>query len=235
MKAMKKKRLLVVDDHKDICKMIKQYFELEGFIVEAAGSGEEALTKLNGTFDIILLDIMMEGMNGIDLCELIRNRIDCPIIFISAKTLVEDKVEALSVGGDDFITKPFSLEELKARIESHLRREERIRSQERQLLSSKNITIDLLAKEVFCYGQRLSLTKKEYELIKLLMLNKNIVFSKETIFERVWGWDSMSQLETITECVKNIRRKICEFDSEHSYIQTVYGLGYKWDVSHEKD
>src|SRR5690625_2871231 len=158
---MKKKRLLVVDDHKDICKMIKQYFELEGFIVEAAGSGEEALTKLNGTFDIILLDIMMEGMNGIDLCELIRNRIDCPIIFISAKTLVEDKVEALSVGCDDFITKPFSLEELKARIESHLRREERIRSQERQLLSSKNITIDLLAKEVFCYGQRLSLTKKE--------------------------------------------------------------------------
>lgn len=232
---MKKKRLLVVDDHEDICKMIQQYFELEGFVVETAESGEEALMQLNGTFDLILLDIMMEGINGIDLCELIRNRVDCPIIFISAKTLVEDKVEALSVGGDDFITKPFSLEELKARIESHLRREERIRSQERQLLSSKNITIDLSAREVFCNGKRLSLTKKEYELIELLMLNKNIVFSKETIFERVWGWDSMSQLETITECVKNIRRKIREYDSEHSYVQTVYGLGYKWDVSHEKE
>src|SRR5690606_39109136 len=157
-----------------------------------------------------------------------------PIIFVSAKTLEEDKVQALSIGGDDYITKPFSLKELKARIDSHLRREERIRSNDRYLLSSKNITIDLLANEVFCKGIKLHLTKKEYEIIKLLMLNKNVVFSKERIFERVWGLDSESQLETVRESIKNIRKKIRALDKETSYIKTLYGLGYKWDVTYEK-
>jgi len=169
-----------------------------------------------------------------ELCSMIRDSLDCPIIFVSAKTLEEDKIQALSVGGDDYISKPFSLKELKARIDCHLRREERIRSNERHLLSSKNITIDLLANEIFCKGVKLHLTKKEYEIIKLLMLNKNMVFSKERIFESVWGFDSESQLETVTESIKNIRKKIRSLDPEHSYIKTLYGLGYKWDVTYEK-
>ncbi|WP_338206242.1 response regulator transcription factor [Parageobacillus thermoglucosidasius] len=197
-------------------------------------SGSEALRIINNNFDLIILDIMMEGIDGMELCSMIRDRVDCPIIFVSAKTLEEDKIQALSVGGDDYISKPFSLKELKARIDCHLRREERIRSNERQLLSSKNITIDLLANEVFCKGVKLHLTKKEYEIIKLLMLNKNMVFSKERIFESVWGLDSESQLETVTESIKNIRKKIRSLDPEHSYIKTLYGLGYKWDVTYEK-
>src|SRR5690625_4220274 len=129
---MQKRKLLVVDDHEDIQAMIKQFFELEDYEVETVSSGEEALTKLSLLFDLIILDIMMEGIDGIYLCAQIRDRVDCPIIFISAKTLEEDKIEAFSVGSDDYMTKPFSLEELKARVQSHLRREERIRSQERK-------------------------------------------------------------------------------------------------------
>jgi two-component system, OmpR family, lantibiotic biosynthesis response regulator NisR/SpaR len=231
---MDNKEILVVDDNEDICLTIKQYLELYDFKVDIVHNGTEALQVINRPFDLIILDIMMEGMDGMELCGLIRDRVDCPILFVSAKTLEEDKIEALSIGGDDYITKPFSLKELKARIESHIRREERIRSNDRHLLSSKNITIDILANEVFCKGVRIQLTKKEYEIIKLLMLNKNVVFSKERIFERVWGYDSDSQLETVTECVKNIRKKIKALDQETTYIKTLYGLGYKWDVTYEK-
>ncbi|KAF0993640.1 response regulator transcription factor [Geobacillus sp. TFV-3] len=231
---MGKRKILVVDDNEDICLTIKQYLELHDYMVELAYSSTEALKMINSDVDLIVLDIMMEGIDGMELCRMIRDRVDCPIVFVSAKTMEEDKVQALSIGGDDYITKPFSLKELKARIDSHLRREERIRSNERYLLSSKNITIDLLANEVFCKGMKLPFTKKEYEIVKLLMLNKNVVFSKERIFERVWGLDSESQLDTVTESIKNIRKKIKAVDPETSYIQTLYGLGYKWDVTDEK-
>lgn len=232
--SMHLKKILVVDDNEDICLTIKQYLELYHYTVEYVHNGTEALQIINNDFDLIILDIMMEGLDGMELCGIIRDKVNCPIIFVSAKTLEEDKVQALSIGGDDYMTKPFSLKELKARIDSHLRREERIRSNDRHLLSSKNITIDLLANEVFCKGVQLHLTKKEYEIIKLLMLNKNMVFSKERIFERVWGLDSESQLETVTESIKNIRKKILSLDKENSYIKTLYGLGYKWDVTNEK-
>jgi DNA-binding response OmpR family regulator len=232
--SMHLKKILVVDDNEDICLTIKQYLELYNYTVEYVHNGTEALQIINNDFDLIILDIMMEGLDGMELCGIIRDKVNCPIIFVSAKTLEEDKVQALSIGGDDYMTKPFSLKELKARIDSHLRREERIRSNDRHLLSSKNITIDLLANEVFCKGVQLHLTKKEYEIIKLLMLNKNMVFSKERIFERVWGLDSESQLETVTESIKNIRKKIRSLDKENSYIKTLYGLGYKWDVTNEK-
>lgn len=231
---MNNKKILVVDDDEDICCTIKQYLELHHYQIETVHSGVEALKMMNNDFDLIVLDIMMEGIDGMELCRLIRDRVDVPIVFVSAKTLEEDKVQALAIGGDDYITKPFSLKELKARIDSHLRREERIRSNERYLLSSKNITIDLLANEVFCKGKKLPFTKKEYEIVKLLMLNKKVVFSKERIFERVWGIDSDSQLDTVTESIKNIRKKIKAIDPDTSYIQTLYGLGYKWDVTDEK-
>ncbi|MBZ9609390.1 response regulator transcription factor [Clostridium estertheticum] len=120
-----------------------------------------------------------------------------------------------------------------ARIESHLRREERITKTDNYILSSKNIIIDILAKDIFCMGVKLNLTKKEYEIIKLFMLYKNITLSKEQIFNKVWGSDSESYLETVTESIKNIRRKIKQKDSCNSYINTVYGFGYKWEITNE--
>ncbi|MGL4731878.1 MAG: response regulator transcription factor [Clostridium sp.] len=228
------KRILFVDDNLDICVTVKEYLELYNYTVQIAESAKDALEVINKPFDLIILDIMMEGMDGLELCNIIRDRLSCPIIFVSAKTLEEDKIEALSVGGDDYMTKPFSLKELKARIECHIRREERIRCKKTYVLSSGNIILDVLANEVLCNGTKLQLTKNEYNLLKFLMTNKNIVFSKERIFENVWGLDSDSYLETVTESIKNVRKKIKQIDKYTSYISTVYGLGYKWEIKDEK-
>lgn len=226
-------KILVIDDNEDICITIKNYLEIYNYDVKTAQDQRKALEIINEGFGLILLDIMMPEMDGIKFCSIIREKISCPIIFISAKTLEEDKIEALSVGGDDYITKPFSLKELKARIESHLRREERIRNKEIYMLTSGNIVIDVLANEVLCKDYKLKLTRKEYKLIKFLMTNKNRVFSKEKIFDNVWGINSESYLETITESIKNIRKKIKNIDKHKSYISTIYGQGYKWEVKDE--
>lgn len=232
---MEQKKILVVDDNEDICRMIKQYLEVHNYYVETYEDGVKALEDiLQNKFDLIILDIMMEDIDGIEICSIIREKVHCPIIFLSAKNLEEDKVTALSAGGDDYITKPFGLKELMARIECHLRREERIAQNNNYVFSSKNILIDIVAKEVFCMGTRLKLTKKEYEIIELFMLNKNIMFAKEQIFDKVWGIDSESYLETVTESIKNIRKKIKDMDTDNSYITTVYGFGYKWEVTNAK-
>lgn len=232
---MKEKNILIVDDNKDICNMIKEYLENYNYHVEICTDANKGLKKiLENHFDLIILDIMMEYLDGIKICKISREKVECPIIFLSAKNFEEDKVNALSVGGDDYITKPFSLKELLARVKSHLRRQERIKNKKNYVISSNNIIIDITAKEVFCKGQKLNLRKKEYNLIEFFILNKNIVFSKEQIFEKVWGDDSESYLETVTESIKNIRKKIKKFDQDNSYITTYYGMGYKWEIKNAR-
>ncbi|WP_242841868.1 response regulator transcription factor [Clostridium beijerinckii] len=226
-------KILVIDDNEDICITIKNYLEIYNYDVKTVHDQKKALEIINEGFGLILLDIMMPDMDGIKFCSIIREKLSYPIIFISAKTLEEDKIEALSVGGDDYITKPFSLKELRARIESHLRREERIRNKEVHILTSGNIVIDVLANEVLCKGYKLNLTRKEYKLIRFLMTNKNRVLSKERIFDNVWGINSESYLETVTESIKNIRKKFKNIDKHKSYISTIYGQGYKWEVKDE--
>lgn len=230
---MNKHKILIIDDDEYILSSLKKYFESNNYIVQVTKSGIEIFNSLN-LFDIIILDIMMPNMDGIEFCNLIRDRCSCPIIFISAKTLEEDKVKAFSIGGDDYITKPFSLKELKARVESHLRREERIRNDNKSIFCTKNIVIDITSKEIFCSGKNLNFTKKEYKIVELLMLHKNVVFSKEKIFDVVWDEDSDSCFGVITEIIKNIRKKIKQKDPNNSYITTVYGLGYKWEIKNEK-
>lgn len=233
-----RRRILVIDDCLDICLTIKQYLENHSYDVDYVNSATEALQVFSSVnnlvqethYDLLILDIMMENLDGIKFCSLIRDKISCPIIFVSAKSLEEDKLEAFAVGGDDYICKPFSFKELKARVDSHLRREERIKQNTRYLLSSKNIVLDKSANEIYCNGVLITLTKKEYGVIELLMLNKNIVFSKDHIFDKVWGIDSNSYLDTVTESIKNIRKKFRRLDQEYSYITTMYGLGYKWEV-----
>lgn len=233
---MSKRKILVVDDEEDIRNMIKSYLESNEYLVLSAEDCKEALNLISeNDIDLIILDIMIPGLDGISFCQNIREKISCPIIFLSAKTLEEDIIRALSVGGDDYITKPFSLRELKIRIETHIRREERFKRKKNCLVRSGNVVIDMSSKEVFCKGNKLSLTKKEYEVIELLILNKSIIYSREKIFERVWGYDSESDLSAVTEVIKNIRKKLKEFDKERTYIQTVYGLGYKWEVSYERE
>jgi len=231
---MQSKVILIVDDEDDIRNMIKNYLEMHNYKVLTAKNSEEAFNiALTSVVDLILLDIMMPGIDGLNFCRNVRDKLNCPIIFLSAKTLEEDIIKALSIGGDDYITKPFSLKELMARIESHLRREERLKLKNINVIRSGNILLDVFSKEVFCRGHKVVLTKKEYEIVEFLLLHKNIIYSREKLFENIWGLDSDSNLEAVTEVIKNIRKKFKEYDNENTYIQTVYGLGYKWELRHE--
>lgn len=228
------RNILVVDDEEDICKMIQQYLELYAYRVTVAGCGENAMEAISRQhYDVIILDVMMPDLDGVTLCEMIREKVLCPIVFLSAKTLEEDKIKALSSGGDDYIEKPFSLAELKARIECHIRRDERIRDKGTSKISSGRLFVDLDAKTLTCNGAPVHLTKKEYQIVEFLILHKGRVFTKEDIFERIWGHESQSYYDTVTESIKNIRKKIREQDSEHTYIKTLYGLGYRWEFHHE--
>lgn len=222
-------RVLIVDDDFEMLDMISEYLSIKGLEVKKAHCYNEAI-KYIGDVDIILLDVMMPNINGFTICENIRDKVDCPIIFISARNFEEDIIKGLGVGGDDYIEKPFRIGELYARILSHLRRERRIVNKEKNILESGNIILDMRAKEVRCLGEILMLSRKEFDIIELLMINKGCVFSKEQIFQKVWEYDSESNLSTVVEHIKNIRGKLKEVDSKTSYIKTVWSVGYKWDV-----
>ncbi|MFX0550120.1 response regulator transcription factor [Hathewaya histolytica] len=225
-------KILIIDDEEELVDIIKEYLNIYNYDVKTALSYKEALSYINSDIELILLDIMIPKVDGFEICINIRERTSCPIIFFSAKESEEDKVKALSIGGDDYITKPISLRELKARIDSHLRREERTIHKNNKEVTNGNITIELLSKIVICNGQVLNLTRKEYGIIELLLLNKGVVITKETIFEKIWGYNCESDVETVTEHVKNIRKKIKKYDKKNNYIQTVWGFGYKWEITH---
>jgi DNA-binding response OmpR family regulator len=173
---------------------------------------------------------MMPGKNGYEVCNDIRDIVSCPIIFLTAKGEERDIVKGLASGGDDYIQKPFSLRQLKARIHAHLRREKRsTNNSEKANLYFKNVSINLRNREVYCNGQLVILTKKEFDIIEFLSINCRQVFSKEQIYEKVWGYDAEGDSASVAEHVKKIRHKIQSFDPEEEYISTVWGVGYKWE------
>lgn len=221
-----KKKILVVDDEFGIRNLLTIYFVNKGYLVYTANSGIEALQKLCIKPDIILLDIMMQDIDGLEVCQLIRNKVPCPILFLTAKVEEQDRIKGLSIGADDYILKPFSIEELHSRIEAHLRREERHIVHTTTLFYGK-LWIDYSAKQVGYINERFCLTKKEYEIVEYLSLNKGQVFSKEKIYEHVWGYDVEGDADiAVTEHIKRIRKKlnVCKID----YIETVWGMGYRW-------
>lgn len=183
---MKKYKILVIDDEQSILDMLKLYFELEGYLVDVAINANKALEKLTNSPDIILLDINMDGMNGLDLCTYIRQFINCPIIFLTARVLEQDKINGFMAGGDDYITKPFSMEELLVRITAHLRREERshLKTQGRFY---KELFIDYSQRSVIIKGKTIELSNKEFEIIKLLSMHAGQIFDKDKIYEIIWG------------------------------------------------
>lgn len=220
-------KILVVDDEEDIVCMLKEYLERQGYLVYTAYHAREALEKLKYEIDLILLDVMMPDINGYELCLNIRDKVRCPIIFLTAKVSGEDIVQGLESGGDDYLLKPFSLKELKARIASHLRREERQLEAPKNILYHKNCMIDLSGELVEVDGQNINLTKKEFEIISFLVKHKGQIFSKEQLYEKIWGYDGEGESRTITEHIKNIRKKISDSGEAEEYIATVWGIGYK--------
>ncbi|WP_062107445.1 response regulator transcription factor [Bacillus niameyensis] len=222
-------KVLIVDDEQDIVAFMKDSLQDQGYDVLTAYNSEEALKFLTDEIDLIILDVMMPGMDGFELCERIRSNIDCPIIFLSAKTSIEDRINGLLVGGDDYLVKPFSMRELHARIIAHLRHDQRKARKAAKHLYFGNLTIDLDGYSIFYQQEKITFTTKEFELIKLLALHAGQVFSREQIYEKIWGYDAEGDSSTVTEHIKKIRAKLASVSKDQSYIATVWGVGYKWE------
>lgn len=219
-------KILIADDEADIVTMLSQFFESKGYYVLKATNGLETLKQVEYKPDVILLDINMPGLDGLEVCERIRNHISCPILFLTARIEDTDKVKGFSVGGDDYIVKPFSLVELEARVHAHLRRESR-HTFETQLRFSGELTIDFSERCLFYKGEKVMLAKKEFDIVELLSQNSGQIFGKERIYERIWGYDSEGDSSVIAEHIRRIRTKIAAY-TDKSYIETVWGCGYKW-------
>ncbi|MBQ4602354.1 MAG: response regulator transcription factor [Clostridia bacterium] len=219
-------KILVVDDEKDIVSMLKDYFEFNGYDVMTALNGSEAIKKAEKEPDLILLDINMPDIDGLEVCSRIRDFVACPILFLSARIEDTDKIKGFGIGADDYIVKPFSLDELGARVAAHLRRERRQRETTKIRFDDK-LTIDYTDRSLYYDGQLISLAKKEFDIVELLSQHIGQVFSKERIYELVWDYDSDGDSSVVAEHIRRIRSKFSTANLK-PYIETVWGVGYKW-------
>ena len=226
-------KILIVDDETDLVSLLEKHLNKKGHEVLTAYDGQRGVELARENPDLIILDIMMPKIDGFEVCRAIRNSVPCPILFLSARQSEIDKIKGFSLGGDDYITKPFGIRELMARIEANLRREERT-----QFINAENkrtkfhfgeLVLDILGKNVNIRNMKIPLTKTEYEIIEFLALHAGQVFTKEQVYEQVWGYDGTGDNTTVVERIKRIRSKIAEVDPDTQYISTVWGIGYKWN------
>lgn len=222
-----KQRILIVDDEIGIVDMMASYFSSQYEVLTAYG-GKEALQKLARQPDLILLDINMPDIDGLTLCQKIRELITCPILFLTARIESADKIIGFQAGADDYIIKPFDLEELGARVSAHLRREQRRRNSS-TIRFFGELEIDYSARTVTVAGEPVALSKREFDIVEFLSLNAGQVFDRERIYETVWGFDGEGSSDTVMEHIRKIRVKLAA-STLHSYIDTVWGCGYRWNV-----
>lgn len=221
-------KILIADDEEDILRMLKDYFELSGYLVYTADSGYSAIEKIEVNPDIILLDVNMPDMDGFSVCKKIRDHVNVPIVFLTAKVQEQDKINGLLLGGDDYITKPFSLEELHARVVAHLRREGRQKGTQKVKMAGE-LLIEYDTRKIFWGEEEIGLTRTEFDIVEILSIHKGQVFDKETIYEKLWGFDKEGSSSIITEHIRRIRTKIgCYYQKE--IIETVWGVGYRWII-----
>ena len=218
-------KIMVIDDEPDIIFLLRDFFLLNNYQVITATNAQEAAEKLKENPDLILLDINMPGKNGLEFCKQIRNRTQCPIIFLTARTQEDDILAGLNIGGDDYITKPFHIRELLGRVQAHLRRERRIKGSEEA--GNDGLKIDYSGMNVSFNDKEIYFTKTEFEIIEFLSINPGQVFSREKIYENVLGFNSDGDNTVITEHIRRIRNKFVNAGCE-SCIETVWGLGYRW-------
>lgn len=219
-------KILVADDERDVVSLLKDYFEINDYLVITAYSGAEAIEKAAQAPDIILLDINMPDGDGLSVCKKIRDYVSCPILFLTARIEDSDKISGFASGGDDYIIKPFSIDELGARVSAHIRRDHRIKAQANVRFFG-GLTIDYTAKTVSAESTVIDLAKKEYQIIELLSVNCGQVFDKERIYEKIWGYDAEGDSSVIAEHIRRIRAKLSKY-GEDTRIETVWGMGYKW-------
>ena len=218
--------ILIVDDERGIVDTMKAYFSPQ-YEVLTAYSGEEAIKKAEMQPDLILLDINMPRMDGLTVCQTIREHVACPILFLTARIESTDKINGFQAGADDYIVKPVDLDELAARIAAHLRREQRRHNQSIVRFFGE-LAVDYSARTVTIHNEPVILSKREFDILELLSLNTGQVFDRERIYEAVWGLDGDGNSDTVMEHIRKIRAKLT-VHTLHSYIETVWGCGYRWN------
>ena len=227
-------RVLIVEDELAIAELEKDYLELSSFEVEIETDGEKGLRLgLTEDFDMIILDIMLPGVDGFEICKQIREKKDIPILMVSAKKEDIDKIRGLGLGADDYITKPFSPSELVARVKAHLERYRRLVSsntQENDVVEIRGLKIDKTARRVYLNGEEKAFTTKEFDLLTFLASHPNRVFTKEELFNKIWDMESLGDIATVTVHIKKIREKIELNTAKPQYIETIWGVGYRFKM-----
>lgn len=222
--------ILVAEDDEDINRLIVKILKRSGYGVTSAFSGTEAAMWLEAkTFQLILLDLMMPGMDGESLLTEIREerKLEIPVLILSAKTGLEDKVRLLTTGADDYMTKPFEPEELLARVYAALRRSRKETEKTEEVFKHKNLSLYPVSHRVLVYGQEIMLTRHEFELLYVMLQSPGKVFSREMLYEQVWHGGYYGEDNTVNVHVSNIRKKIAAADKDSEYIKTVWGIGFK--------
>lgn len=230
------KKILIIEDDSNICALEKDYLEANGFSVTTASDGTIGLqTALREDFSLILLDIMLPGTDGLEVCRKIREKKDIPILLVSAKKEELDKIKGLGYGADDYIVKPFSPSELVARVIAHIKRYDRLTSsrnnkkEQAAVIETGSLKLDGVSRRAFIGDQELTLTNKEFDLLYFLASSPDTVYSKEKLFDEIWNYDSIGETSTITVHVNRIRDKIKEIDPSLDFIHTVWGKGYRFN------
>ena len=227
-------KILIIEDEEAIADLEKDYLELSDFEVTIEHDGEKGLkSALKEDFNLIILDLMLPGMDGFEVCKHIREKKDVPVLMVSAKKDDIDKIRGLGLGADDYITKPFSPSELVARVKAHLSRYSRLvgaSPHHNDVVEIRGLKIDKTARRVYIDGQEKSFTTKEFDLLTFLAENPNHVYSKEELFRRIWNLESVGDIATVTVHIKKIREKI-EYDTSNpQYIETIWGVGYRFKI-----
>ena len=236
-------KILIIEDEVAIADLEKDYLELSGFEVEIENRGDTGLvragdeglkTALAGDYDLIILDLMLPGMDGFEVCKKIREEKNIPILMVSAKKDDIDKIRGLGLGADDYMTKPFSPSELVARVKAHMARYERLvgtnQKQQNDIVEIRGIRIDKTARRVYVDGVEKTFTTKEFDLLTFLAEHPNHVFTKEELFREIWDMDSIGDIATVTVHIKKIREKIEKDTAKPQYIETIWGVGYRFKV-----
>lgn len=228
------KRILIIEDELAIAELEKDYLELSGFEVEVSTTGDVGVERaLNEDFNLIVLDLMLPNVDGFEICKRIREEKNIPIIMVSAKKEDIDKIRGLGMGADDYITKPFSPSELVARVKAHLARYERLigsGQKENEVIEIRGLKIDKTARRVFVNEEERVFTTKEFDLLTFLAENPNHVYTKEELFREIWDMESIGDIATVTVHIKKIREKIEYNTSKPQYIETIWGVGYRFKV-----
>lgn len=227
-------KILIVEDEVAIAELEKDYLELSGFEVEAENDGEAGLKKaLTDEYDLFILDLMLPGVDGFEICRQIRDKKNTPIIMVSAKKDDIDKIRGLGLGADDYLTKPFSPSELVARVKAHLARYDRLTGsaiESNKIIEIRGLKIDTTARRVWINGEERTFTTKEFDLLTFLASHPNHVYSKDELFREIWDMESIGDIATVTVHIKKIREKVEMDTSNPQYIETIWGVGYRFKV-----